>query len=184
MDSVRKQIAPLKIVKGKSDGPLSTDWNHGGQDSRNLSIVNHNQMTPPTTPQVINPDDVEQEEVPRTVFHHYLRAFYPFRPSGEVSPSTVTLPLDQGDIILVHSVHTNGWADGTLLDTGSRGWLPTNYCEAYDQLQMRPLLKALTDFWDIIRGGCGTSLMDFGNQDLTRGLIAGVRFLLVSPAVV
>ncbi|KAF5017959.1 hypothetical protein F66182_10081, partial [Fusarium sp. NRRL 66182] len=43
---------------------------------------------------------------------------------------------------------------------------------------MRPLLKALTDFWDIIRGGCGSFLRDFGNQDLMRGLIAGVRFLL------
>ena len=41
------------------------------------------------------------------------------------------------------------------------------------------LLKALTDFWDIIRGGCGSFLRDFGNQDLMRGLIAGVRFLLV-----
>lgn len=113
-------------------------------------------------------------------FHNYLRAFYPFHPAGNVSPSTVTLPLDQGDIILVHSVHTNGWADGTLLDSGNRGWLPTNYCEAYDQLPMRPLLRALTDFWDIIRGGCGSSLRDFGNQDLMRGPIAGVRFLLVS----
>ena len=120
-------------------------------------------------------------EPPRPVFHNYLRAFYPFHPAGNVSPSTVTLPLDQGDIILVHSVHTNGWADGTLLDSGNRGWLPTNYCEAYDQLPMRPLLKALTDFWDIIRGGCGSSLKDFGNQDLMRGPIAGVRFLLVSP---
>jgi hypothetical protein len=124
----------------------------------------------------------EPQEAPRAVFHNYLRAFYPFHPAGNVSPSTVTLPLEQGDIILVHSVHTNGWADGTLLDSGNRGWLPTNYCEAYDQLPMRPLLKALTDFWDIIRGGCGSSLKDFGNQDLMRGPIAGVRFLLVSDS--
>ncbi|KAF7595460.1 hypothetical protein BBP40_006082 [Aspergillus hancockii] len=121
---------------------------------------------------------MDQTETPRAVFHNYLRAFYPFHPSGDVSPSTITLPLDQGDIILVHSVHTNGWADGTLLDTGARGWLPTNYCEAYDQLPMRPLLKALTDFWDIIQGGCGFPLREFCNQDTVKGLIAGVRFLL------
>lgn len=121
---------------------------------------------------------MDRSEPSRAVFHNYLRAFYPFHPAGDVSPATVTLPLDQGDIILVHSVHTNGWADGTLLDTGARGWLPTNYCEAYDHVPMRPLLKALTDFWDIIRGGCGSPLVDFGNQDLVRGLIAGVRFLL------
>ncbi|KAA8649177.1 guanine nucleotide exchange factor [Aspergillus tanneri] len=121
---------------------------------------------------------MDRTETPRAVFHNYLRAFYPFHPTGDVSPSTVTLPLDQGDIILVHSVHTNGWADGTLLDTGSRGWLPTNYCEAYDELQMRPLLKALTDLWDIIQGGCDYPLRDFCNQDNVKGLIAGVRFLL------
>ncbi|KAJ5787293.1 hypothetical protein N7457_002283 [Penicillium paradoxum] len=137
-------------------------------------------MTPPLTPHGTQGATMEQVEAPRPVFHNYLRAFYPFHPAGNVSPSTVTLPLDQGDIVLVHSVHTNGWADGTLLDSGERGWLPTNYCEAYDQLAMRPLLKALTDFWDIIRGGCGSSLRDFGNQDLMRGPIAGVRFLLVS----
>ncbi|KAJ5282447.1 hypothetical protein N7505_000427 [Penicillium chrysogenum] len=135
-------------------------------------------MTPPLTPKDTQDTNMDQPEAPRPVFHNYLRAFYPFHPAGNVSPSTVTLPLDQGDIILVHSVHTNGWADGTLLDSGNRGWLPTNYCEAYDQLPMRPLLKALTDFWDIIRGGCGSSLKDFGNQDLMRGPIAGVRFLL------
>ncbi|KAI3081376.1 hypothetical protein CBS147339_2694 [Penicillium roqueforti] len=135
-------------------------------------------MTPPLTPQNAQDTNMDQLEAPRPVFHNYLRAFYPFHPAGNVSPSTVTLPLDQGDIILVHSVHTNGWADGTLLDSGNRGWLPTNYCEAYDQLPMRPLLKALTDFWDIIRGNFGSSLKDFGNQDLMRGPIAGVRFLL------
>lgn len=183
MDSPKRQIAPLKIIKRKSNEFLSAGPNHGGQGqvSLNFSGVNsHNQMTPPTTPSVIRLDETAHEDVPRAVFHNYLRAFYPFRPSGEVSPSTVTLPLDQGDIILIHSVHTNGWADGTLLDTGFRGWLPTNYCEAYDHAQMRPLLKALTDFWDVIRGGCGSSLEEFGSQDLMRGLIAGVRFLLVS----
>ncbi|GAB1204536.1 hypothetical protein APSETT445_003192 [Aspergillus pseudonomiae] len=118
---------------------------------------------------------MEQTETPRAVFPNYLRAFYPFHPSGDVSPATITLPLDQGDVILVHSVHTNGWADGTLLDTGARGWLPTNYCEAYDQLPMRPLLKALTDFWDIIQGGCGFPLREFCNQDTVKGLIAGEK---------
>ncbi|XHG00580.1 hypothetical protein AWENTII_004014 [Aspergillus wentii] len=172
MEPTKPHIAPLKIVKGPSNYSVSTT-DHSACHSNNT------RMTPPLTPHD-NSDTMDRSEAPRAVFHNYLRAFYPFHPSGDVSPSTVTLPLDQGDIILVHSVHTNGWADGTLLDTGGRGWLPTNYCEAYDQLPMRPLLKALTDFWDIIRGGCGSSLRDFCNQDLMRGLIAGVRFLLVS----
>ncbi|KNG80123.1 Ras guanine-nucleotide exchange protein [Aspergillus nomiae NRRL 13137] len=168
MEPMKPHIAPLKIEKGNSNFY-----------SNRFHSTQHQQMTPPLTPSNTNRDDsMEQTETPRAVFPNYLRAFYPFHPSGDVSPATITLPLDQGDVILVHSVHTNGWADGTLLDTGARGWLPTNYCEAYDQLPMRPLLKALTDFWDIIQGGCGFPLREFCNQDTVKGLIAGVRFLL------
>ncbi|KAL2833324.1 ras guanine nucleotide exchange factor domain-containing protein [Aspergillus cavernicola] len=170
LNQMKPHIAPLKIEKGNS--------NFRPASNRFYSPRNDHQITPPTSPHTTQDGVMDNSEPPRTVFHNYLRAFYPFHPAGDVSPATVTLPLDQGDIILVHSVHTNGWADGTLLDSGARGWLPTNYCEAYDQVPMRPLLKALTDFWDIIRGGCGSPLMDFGNQDLVRGLIAGVRFLL------
>ncbi|KAL4929532.1 guanine nucleotide exchange factor [Aspergillus undulatus] len=167
-DQMQPHIAPLKIEKGGSNS----------RPALNRFYSNDHQITPPTTPHTTQNTVMDRSDSNRTVFHNYLRAFYPFHPTGDVSPSTVTLPLDQGDIVLVHSVHTNGWADGTLLDSGARGWLPTNYCEAYDQVPMRPLLKALTDFWDIIRGGCGSPLMDFGNQDLVRGLIAGVRVLL------
>lgn len=178
MEPAKPHIAPLKIVKGKPNLSLSTGVdslrNHFTQAQRDI------QITPPSTPYRAQAANMDRIEPPGAIFHNYLRAFYPFHPPGDVSPDTVTLPLDQGDIILVHSVHTNGWADGTLLDTGGRGWLPTNYCEAYDQLPMRPLLKALMEFWDAIRGGCGSSLKDFGNQDLTRGLVAGIRFLLVS----
>lgn len=180
---MKPNIPPLNIAKSNSNIPVSTtspDLDTTYTSARFYSHQDQSDMTPPLTPHTTIHAMDEPSEPPRAVFHNYLRAFYPFHPAGDVSPSTVTLPLDQGDIILVHSVHTNGWADGTLLDSGNRGWLPTNYCEAYDQLAMRPLLKALTDFWDIIRGGCGSSLKDFGNQDLMRGPIAGVRFLLVS----
>ncbi|KAJ5474668.1 Guanine-nucleotide dissociation stimulator CDC25 [Penicillium sp. IBT 31633x] len=177
MESMKPHIPPLKISKSNSNFSDSiNDTKH--IHSRFYSTWGSSEMTPPLTPHATQDTSMDQLEAPRPVFHNYLRAFYPFHPAGNVSPSTVTLPLDQGDIILVHSVHTNGWADGTLLHSGDRGWLPTNYCEAYDQLPMRPLLKALTDFWDIIRGGCGSSLKDFGNRDLMRGPIAGVRFLL------
>ncbi|KAI9697050.1 MAG: hypothetical protein M1836_005011 [Candelina mexicana] len=121
-------------------------------------------------------------EPPRTVFHNYLRAFYQFCPSPTISSQSVTLPIRQGDVILVHSIHTNGWADGTLLASGARGWLPTNYCEAYDQEPIRGLLKALTLFWDLIRGGSNDSLDIFQNQDYMRGMIAGVRRLLERSA--
>jgi hypothetical protein len=117
-------------------------------------------------------------------FHNYLRAFYHFHPSSTVSSSTdessITVPINQGDVILVHSIHPNGWADGTLLVSGARGWLPTNYCEAYDPGFLRSLLNALTHLWDLVRSGENDNLIVFTRQDYVRGMIAGVRFFLVS----
>ena len=136
-------------------------------------------MTPPLTPQGSRDAMGDNIEPMTPVFHNYLRAFYHFQPTSNLSSSTITLPLDQGQVILVHSVHTNGWADGTLLESGDRGWLPTNYCEAYEPEAMRHLLKALTDFWAVIRSASLTTLDVFRTQDYMRGLIAGVRFLLV-----
>lgn len=151
---------------------------------RNVAAQSSGQITPPLTP-----CDTEQntfmsrDDFGRSDFHTYLRAFYPYHPSGDDNSSTVTLPLNSGDIILVHSVHTNGWADGTLLVSGARGWLPTNYCEPYDGESIRILLKALTSFWDLVRGSANGRLEVFGRQDYVRGLIAGVRYLLVIMTV-
>jgi hypothetical protein len=65
------------------------------------------------------------------------------------------------------------------LVSGARGWLPTNYCEAYDPESMRNLLKALLNFWDLLRSGYISDSEVFGNQEFMRGIIAGVRYLLV-----
>ncbi|KAL2392255.1 Ras guanine nucleotide exchange factor A [Exophiala dermatitidis] len=136
---------------------------------------NANRMS---TARLLDSAVLDETRAPRARFHNYLRALYPFQPAASQVSTTVTLPLNAGDLILVHSVHVNGWADGTLLDTGARGWLPTNYCEAYDHAAMRPLLKALTDFWDLVRCGGDSNLNVFRNQDYMRGLVAGVRALL------
>jgi hypothetical protein len=138
----------------------------------------HLQMSPPLTPKR------SQEMEPETTFHNYLRAFYHFHPSSTVSSSTdessITVPINQGDVILVHSIHPNGWADGTLLVSGARGWLPTNYCEAYDPPFIRSLLNALTHLWDLVRSGENDNLNVFTKQDYVRGMIAGVRYIVVS----
>ncbi|KAI9867321.1 MAG: hypothetical protein M1813_009599 [Trichoglossum hirsutum] len=136
-------------------------------------------MTPPPTPNGSQETLLRQPEQPlQPVFHKFLRAFYPFHPgSGEFS-STVTLPLKEGEIIMVHSIHTNGWADGTLLASDTRGWLPTNYCEAYDASQIRNLLRALLNFWDLVRGETQANIEVFYNQEFMKGIIAGVRYLL------
>ncbi|GAB7364885.1 hypothetical protein MBLNU230_g5676t1 [Neophaeotheca triangularis] len=138
------------------------------------------QMTPPVTP-VSASSDSETRPSDEQLFPNYLRAFHPFDPSASLSEddsASITIRLRQGDLILVHSVHANGWADGTVLATGSRGWFPTNYCEAYDHPYVRNLLSAMTQLWHLLGDSENGSLSAFVRQDYIRGLIAGVRFLL------
>lgn len=174
------QVAPLALAKTGS-GSSSASSQDDMTIASSASLYSRSQITPPLTP------DESQEDLvlrppppPRPVFYNFLRAFYPFQPACTVSDSTVTLPLDEGDVVLVHSIHTNGWADGTLLATGARGWLPTNYCEAYDPEEMTSLLQALLNFWDLLRSTVTDEQDIFGNQEFMKGIIAGVRYLLVS----
>lgn len=172
------QVAPLAL--GKQQAQYLSDDPNRAHDTSNLYL--HNHMTPPATPngsqEDLSPEQDTMSAPP--VFHNFLRAFYPFHPSYAMADSSVTLPLNEGDVVLVHSIHTNGWADGTLLSSGARGWLPTNYCEAYEPEDMRNLLKALLLFWDLLRSTSVNDKEIFGNQEFMKGLIAGVRFLLVS----
>lgn len=176
-------VAPLYINKGstRTQGRNSKRSSLSpARHQRNVAAQASGQITPPLTPCDTQQNmSMSKDDFGRSDFHTYLRAFYPYHPSGDDNSSTVTLPLNSGDIILVHSVHTNGWADGTLLVSGARGWLPTNYCEPYDGEPIRILLKALTSFWDLVRGSTNGCLEVFGRQDYVRGLVAGVRYLLV-----
>ena len=172
------QVAPLAIQKGYGGSP--DDGLYHDAYTATADVYSHSHMTPPATPSTAedDPSTYEAHHAP-PVFYNFIRAFYPFHPDYAITDSSVTLPLNEGDVILVHSIHTNGWADGTLLVTGARGWLPTNYCESYEPEEMRNLLKALLNFWDLLRS---TSISDseiFGNQEFMKGIIAGVRYLLV-----
>ncbi|KAK8094352.1 hypothetical protein PG997_001037 [Apiospora hydei] len=172
------RVAPLAIQKSDvgSESESSQTTDDTSQTSTNLYSTDH--ITPPSTPDGSEEGLDAQQTAARPVFHNFLRAFYPFHPTFAISDSTVTLPLNEGDVVLVHSIHTNGWADGTLLVSGARGWLPTNYCESYDPEEMRNLLKALLNFWDLLRSTATSDGDIFGNQEFMKGIIAGVRFLL------
>lgn len=172
------QVAPLSIQKSRSEAVSEAQDDAWREDSQSLSVYSHVHITPPTTPNGSHADVGAQSTSP-PIFHNFLRAFYSFQPSYVATDSTVTLPLNEGDVVLVHSIHTNGWADGTLLGSGARGWLPTNYCEAYDPEEMRNLLKALLNFWDLLRSTTTNEKDIFGNQEFIKGIIAGVRYLLV-----
>ncbi|GFP60538.1 cell division control protein 25 [Trichoderma asperellum] len=176
------QVAPLDLTKSRSeeadDGSLSNNQTPKGESSLETSHLRA-QMTPPVTPNG-SQEDLSSVPTPHMppVFHNFLRAFYPFHPTLAMADSSVTLPLDEGDVVLVHSIHTNGWADGTLLISGARGWLPTNYCEAYEPGEMRSLLKALLNFWDLLRITTIDEDHMFQSQEFMKGLIGGVRYLL------
>lgn len=155
---------------------------HGGS----LVIRTNSQtISPPVSPKRWREDVQQRMDEPEATFHNYLRAFHDFHPESSASSTTgtekssVTVPINQGDVILVHSIHPNGWADGTLLASGARGWLPTNYCEAYDHPSIVNLLNSLTRLWDLVRSGEGQNLMAFTRQDYAHGMLAGVRYFLV-----
>ncbi|MCJ1389397.1 hypothetical protein MMC18_002254 [Xylographa bjoerkii] len=181
-------IAPLSINKHKTTGSNTTS--HSTSTSSSSFQINaqppresqtaprESQMTPPLTPQASVERISSQDQSPQLQFHNYLRAFYPFHPDLDDESSTVTLPLNEGDLVLVHSVQPNGWADGTLLMSGARGWLPTNYCVAYDHEPMCHLMKALTALWDLVYRSGDEGRLVFLNGNYMRGLVAGVRYLL------
>lgn len=171
------QVAPLTIQKHAASGSSSDYALKTDRSTSNPYTKSQSDMTPPTTPHGSQEDLSNGSSPP--VFHNFLRAFYPFHPSYAMTDSAVTLPLNEGDVVLVHSIHTNGWADGTLLVSGARGWLPTNYCYAYDPDEMRNLLKALLNFWDLLRSASVDDKEIFSNQEFMKGVIAGVRYLLV-----
>ncbi|OCK78059.1 ras guanine-nucleotide exchange protein-like protein [Lepidopterella palustris CBS 459.81] len=179
-------VAPLVINKSpqRKGSEASRHTRQSSSRSRRTTSIrsqSQSQISPPLTPRTSREAFAPQTE-PQPVFHNYLRAFYHFHPTSTVSSSTdessITVPINQGDVILVHSVHPNGWADGTLLASGARGWLPTNYCEAYDHPSIRNLLTALTHLWDLVRDGENGDLVVFSKQDYVRSMIAGVRFFL------
>lgn len=183
--SVRSSIfvAPLHISREKD--------HHKSNQTSHLSAAtpigrpglvtakNQGEITPPLTPRDLQENRRYDARVWGPEFHTYLRAIYPFNSTSDDSSLTVTLPLDHGDMILVHSVHVNGWADGTLLRSGDRGWLPTNYCEPYEKEHNCFLLRSLTNFYDMVRGRAGGEPRVFNSQDYVQGLVAGVRNLLV-----
>lgn len=143
--------------------------------------ANGQHITPPETP--VSPEaGVARSVTPQPLFHNYLRVLHAFDPSTDPTTNTdedsITVSIKQGDLILVHSIHENGWADGTLFSSGNRGWVPTNYCEPYDHPYIRNLLNAMTQFWDLLEDNEEASFGTFMRQDYIRGLIAGVRYLL------
>ncbi|KAF2840640.1 ras GEF [Patellaria atrata CBS 101060] len=173
-------VAPLQITRSptrrKSNG--SSHTRPSSSKSRASLSSKSQHMSPPLTPRASREFDENQSYA--NFFHNFMRACHDYHPEPAISSkseeSSVVVPINAGDIILVHSVHPNGWADGTLLWSGARGWLPTNYCNPYDEEQMKNLLFSLLNLFDLIRQGDSPAVL-YG-RDYFRGMIAGVRLLL------
>ncbi|KAI5359716.1 Putative ras-like guanine nucleotide exchange factor, SH3 domain, SH3-like domain superfamily [Septoria linicola] len=176
----RQRVAPaVRSVYAAGSHTKRPSRPHNVSITTTAGFVSH--ITPPSTP-TSPPPDSDMSFVNQALFHNYLRALHAFDPATNPLPaedaSLSTVRIKPGDLILVHVIHANGWADGTILNTGARGWLPTNYCEAYDHPYLRNLLNAMTQFWDLLGASEDASLSTFVRQDYIRGLIAGVRYLL------
>lgn len=174
-------VAPLRIDKLKRKSintarrPTSRTRTNSRGSSLDGSSRSHKEITPPATPRT-SQDSLDRGNCSPS-FPSFLRAFYPFLPTFTDGTSTVTLPLKVGDVILVHTIHTNGWADGTLLSSGARGWLPTNYCEGYETIHIKLLLRACLNLFEQLRLGPIGSVRN--SQVAITTMVAGVRHLLV-----
>ncbi|EME44469.1 hypothetical protein DOTSEDRAFT_72070 [Dothistroma septosporum NZE10] len=179
--TMHSSVASVTSSRRKPSRNIETPTMTTTTTTTTAGFVSH--ITPPQTPMSLPPDfEMDLQPATQSLFHNYLRAMHSFAPSAESMPdddaSQSAVHLRPGDLILVHCVHANGWADGTVLNTSERGWLPTNYCEAYDHPYLRNLLNAMTQFWDLLGASEDASLSTFVRQDYIRGLIAGVRYLL------
>lgn len=180
-DSVN-YVAPLEIVKAQPKKAKMTLLNTTDKTWSKQSLHSSNQAppSPPQTPQ--EQEHAKIEPVEDGVFPNYLRATHHFHPASTnafAADACVTVPISPGDVILVHSVHSNGWADGTLLLSGNRGWLPTNYCEVFTDQSLEKILNSLIYFWDLVQGVARGDFSAFGQEDYVKRMIAGVRCFLV-----
>ena len=179
-------IAPLHVVKTRSPAPKVPLLNTSGHtlNQQRLSSTSRAPPSPPQTPQEREHSKAASPE--ESFFPNFLRATHQFQPASAdafAADTSITVPINPGEIILVHSVHSNGWADGTLLLSGARGWLPTNYCETLTDASLEHILSSLTYLWDLVQGVTCGDFTAFGQEDYVRRMIAGVRHFLVCTNV-
>lgn len=122
------------------------------------------ERTPPPSPNITKD---------RAKANRFLRVVHPYQPKQPTSPSTVCLNLHGGEVILMHTIHTTGWVDGTALDSGQRGWVPINYCSVYEDEGIRPLLQAVVNLCNCIRDGVLQ-----GHHSQVAAVVAAIRTFL------
>ena len=110
----------------------------------------------------------------------FLRVLQAFHPTCDSDGSSDMLPLNPRNLILIHSIGVEGWAEGTLLDSYKRGWFPTACCESYNPEPLQSLLQTLVNFWDIIESSEEGTIAILHGENLENRLRAGSKYLLVN----
>lgn len=100
-----------------------------------------------------NSSDSDLNSIPDSASGYpFLRALHSFdattlfSSANDEDPSSVCLSFVEAELVLLHSIHPSGWGDATILATGARGWIPTNYFTPYSEPKVVPVLSAVLNF--------------------------------------
>lgn len=123
------------------------------------------------------------------ISYPFLRALHSFDSTTlssnaqdpENDPANICLSFQESEIILLHTIHSSGWGDATILSSGVRGWIPTNYFTPYTDAKMTALLSAVLGFVLNPKSQplAAPDSFSFSQSSIT-GIVAGVRALLES----
>lgn len=150
------------------------------------SIQNTSHVEPLPPPQVSQPN-IDPTAAQLNTGSPFLRALHSFDASSlssqnneiEENASAICLSFQESEIVLLHTIHASGWGDATILSTGVRGWIPTNYFTPYTDLKVAPLLSAVLSF---VLNPKSERLKDSDEytfaQSSILNIVAGVRSLL------
>lgn len=176
------------------------------------SLVRQSVLTPPRSPEQGSPIEMDispgktapgldsqtlspsESEDDISIDFPFVRAIHSFNPStlatsgdsmGESEdPSLICCSFEESDIALIHSIHSSGWGDATLLKSGRRGWIPTNYFVPYADPKAVPLLSVVLNFVLNPRNheihnhsNNGIKAFTFSQASITN-IVSGVRSLL------
>lgn len=190
-NSAEDMSDPPVVSDDKSESPPSTNGTQpqkdDSQDNRDINESNDGDDNDNTPSRFLESLSGAQ---PATGYP-FLRALHSFDSTSlsaevvdpEEDPASICLSFQESEIVLLHSIHPSGWGDATILSTGVRGWIPTNYFTPYTEPKVTHLLTAVLGFVLNPKSQPLTKTTDsevqfsFSQSSIT-SIVAGVRSLL------
>lgn len=149
-------------INNANDNSNSFNSNNNNNNNNHNNNTNNTNNTNNNTSQntnmssslpPINSGDSNLNTLPdATSGYPFLRALHSFdattlfSSTSDEDPSSVCLSFVEAELVLLHSIHPSGWGDATILATGARGWIPTNYFTPYSEPKVVPVLSAVLNF--------------------------------------